>query len=316
MLSTGGQISPFINILHSALRAANLTTKIACCDGAGWEQSREQLLGVQHAGAENLIGLATSHGYLTPPSTPLSTSHRVWQTEWADLDGPSTFAWWNNHSAGEGLNWALRIQESFTKSNVSAFLGWLGAGNDTNSNSALIVLRKNDVIVSKRLWAFAQFSRFVRKGAVRLHAKVIPSPPNQNQYQPAWPGVRVSAFRNPDGGIAVQVINNSTEDDCVQINGVSTRGKILRRYLTNEEHDLSKMSINTAGKGEECVGDVVGALPAKSMVSFTVEVLRPFGSFGGPPPRPPPAVYQIERLSKILAPDRLKKRYWGEPKGP
>lgn len=279
MLSTGGQAASFLSILRPALQQANLTTQITCCDGAGWEQSRDQIAGIKDAHAEELMDVATSHGYISRPGLPFNTTKRVWQTEWADLDsGFNTQAWWVNGSAGEGLTWALRIQDAFIYSNVSAFLGWIGAGNST-TNSALISLQRDDVKVSKRLWAFAQFSRFIRPGAVRVSATQPAPLPNAtvDPFQTFFPerDVHVSAFRNPDGGVAVQVINNGNEDDCVQINGLSTTGSILRRYLTNDNYDLSRMSIDTHGKGGECNGNVVGASPAKSMVSFVIEKLVP-----------------------------------------
>lgn len=289
MLSTGNQAGDFLKIFAPILHASNLTTKpkITCCEGTGWEASREQLSGLKNARAKSLFDIATSHGYTSPPSLPLETSKKVWQTEWADLDsGIPTLDWFRNGSAGEGLTWALRIQDAFVKSNVSAFLGWIGAGN-TTTNSALILLHGDEIRVSKRLWAFGQFSRFVRPGAFRVQADIIPifySTTSGNITATttiSQKDFHVSAFAQPNNaGTIVQVINNSGEDDCIQIDGVSTTGAILRRYLTNELYDITKINIEThrnpeLAKPEECRGDVVGPVPARSMVSFVVERLVP-----------------------------------------
>lgn len=171
MVSSGEQAASFLEILSPTLQKSSLTTKIACCDGSGWEEQRERLTGIQNAGAESTLGIVTSHGYSSPLSTPLNTSKTVWQTEWADLEGAQTYAWYVNGSSGEGLTWANHIQQAFAVSNVSAFLHWIGAGN-TTTNSALILLDGDTVHVSKRLWAFAQWGRTVVPGAVRVDARV------------------------------------------------------------------------------------------------------------------------------------------------
>ena len=57
---------------------------------------------------------------------------------------------------------------------------------------------KKQVIPSKRLWAMANWSRFVRPGAVRVGTSGGPS------------GAKVSAFKNVDGTVSVQVIQGGT----------------------------------------------------------------------------------------------------------
>ncbi|KAE9972188.1 hypothetical protein EG328_005153 [Venturia inaequalis] len=226
MLSTGEQAADFLKVFHPVLKASGLNTTIACCDGEGWEGARERLSGIKEEGAEDTLEIATSHGYTAPPGIPFNTTKRVWQTEWADLSGPATLAWYNNGSTGEGLTWALHIHNAFVNSNVSAFLYWIGAGN-TTTNSALILLRKDQVNVSKRLWAFAQYSRLIRPGAKRIDATVvgqpiysvaalrhsISTPPRLHLFQKrnqTQPELFTSAFLNPDSSTVVYVINNSS----------------------------------------------------------------------------------------------------------
>ena len=135
----------------------------------------------------------------------------------------------------------------------------------------MILLRKDEVRVSKRLWAFAQYSRFVKPGAIRIDASIAHADESANTTQPFL----ATAFRNEDGGFAVQVINNGTMNDCVEIQGLNSTGRLLRRYLTNDEYDLTKMNINVETGGSDCSGDIVGTIPAKSMMSFVLEVFAP-----------------------------------------
>jgi hypothetical protein len=165
---------------------------------------------------------------------------------------PATLAWYRNGSEGEGLTWALNIQNAYATSNVSAFLYWIGAGN-TTTNSALILLHKDSVKVSKRLWAFAQFSRFVKPGAIRIDTSANVA--NHTKLSS-------TGFRNPDGSIAIQVINNGSSIGCVSIRGIDLTGRGARTYLTNNEYDLARLSILATDENDCSV------VPARSMVSF------------------------------------------------
>lgn len=255
MLSSGKQAADFLEVFSPTLRESGLKTEIACCDGSGWEQQRERLAGIQQAGAESALSIVTSHGYSSPPSTPFSTSRPVWQTEWADLEGPQTYAWYHNGSTGEGLTWANHIQQAFATSNVSAFLNWIGAGN-TTTNSALILLDGDKVNVSKRLWAYAQWGRTVTPGAVRIEAQVK-----------STDNVTSTAFRNDDGSVAVQVINNGDRPQQITVAGLLTRrwgpGPI-KAYLTNNEHDFSPILQRSWSKDRQ----IRARIPPFSMMSF------------------------------------------------
>lgn len=120
MQSSGQQAADFITVLAPALKAAGLKTQIACCDGSGWEQNRARITGIQAAGAENDLGLVTSHGYSSAPGAPFNTTKKVWQTEWSTFDSFNT-AWYATGGQSEGLTWANHIQSAFGTSNVSAF---------------------------------------------------------------------------------------------------------------------------------------------------------------------------------------------------
>jgi hypothetical protein len=161
-------------------------------------------------------------------------------------------SWHRNGSTGEGLTWALNIQKAYTTSNVSAFFYWLGAGNGT-TNSALILLQKDKVSVSKRLWAFAHFGRFVKPGAVRVEAIA-----ERNSR------VSASAFQNPDGGVSIQVINNGGRDACIRVEGLDFVGRGLRGYLSSNDNDISRFSVHSLEE-EDCT-----LIPRKSMISYVL----------------------------------------------
>jgi O-glycosyl hydrolase len=255
MLSNGTQSADFIKVLAPTLKAAGLDTKITCCDAAGWTSQARMLAGIQAAGAENLFSVVTSHGYSSPLDDPFNTTRPVWQTEWSDLHGNWTNSWYNTSAAGEGLTWAITIQNAFVQSNVSAFIYWQGA-EATGKNTALIRLDRDSFQASKRLWAMAQFSRFVRPGAVMIDTD------SEDER------VFSSAFLNSNGVVAVQIINNSTDDADIELRMSGGKGgPKLGMYLTNSENDLQDMGALTAVRN----GMWTSTVPAKSMVSF-VEV--------------------------------------------
>lgn len=195
--------------------------------------------------------------YTGAPNSPINTKHPVWQTENADLQGAWTtgFASGSGSSAGLGLLWAERIYDAITKANVSAYLYWVGVqGGATNSKLIRISDDKTQVIASKRLWAFANWSRHVRPGAVRVGTSGGPS------------GARVSAFRNVDGGVAVQIIQSGTGTGSVNVKVPGYVTKRAQAWLTDDSHSCDEQA---AAVGSD--GSVSANIPGKSMLTVMLE---------------------------------------------
>ncbi|KAJ5811938.1 hypothetical protein N7474_008239 [Penicillium riverlandense] len=255
MLSNGTQAADFIRVLAKTIKKSGLDLKINCCDGIGWDDQEAMLSGLQ-AGPDpaiNYIDAVTGHGYNSAPTYPLSTNKKTWLTEWADLSGGYTpFTFYENGGPGEGMTWANHIQVSMRDAGTSAFLYWIGAENST-SNSALINLINNEVQPSKRFWAFAQFSKFVRPGARRIDA----SSSNAN--------VTVSSFKNRNGAIATQLLNQGDADVKVnvRIDGLNS-GVPVQPFITNNEYDLEHLAPIRLARD----GSFNAQIPAWSMVSF------------------------------------------------
>ncbi|KAF2117166.1 putative endo-exoxylanase [Lophiotrema nucula] len=257
MFSDGFQAADFLGILRPTLAKAGLgLVQIVCCEATGWSDGADLLAELQSVpGAEDMLDIYSVHGYSTNPTLPLNTSHKVWQTEWADLDGKWNPAWDNLGKDGEGISWANKIQQAFTLSNVSGFLYWIGA-EQGDSNSALVHLQNDTVAASGRLWAFAQFSRFVKPGAIRLDTK------SSIGY------VGASAFVNVNGGNAIQVINNGHVDVLaeVEVQGVDDKG-YAGSWITNNENDLTRDDVPTIhGVFNGLTFNVT--IPKRSMMSF------------------------------------------------
>ena len=118
--------------------------------------------------ANSYIGVIASHGYTGFPTFALTGTGQkhIWQTEWSTFD-----AWnpsWDDGSYPSGFTWAQRTYLGLTAANLSAFFSWWGLGLNSTDNQGLIRYKNNTVETSKRLWALANYSRFVRPGAIRI----------------------------------------------------------------------------------------------------------------------------------------------------
>ncbi|KAJ5929802.1 hypothetical protein N7454_006752 [Penicillium verhagenii] len=255
MLSNGTQATNFIRILAKTIKASGFDLQITCCDGIGWDDQEAMMPGLE-AGPDpaiNYLDVVTGHGYDSAPTYALSTKKKTWLTEWADLTGDFTpYTFYENGGPGEGLTWANHIQVALRDAGTSAFLYWIGAENST-TNSALINLINTEVVPSKRFWAFAQFSKFVRPGSRRVEATS------------SHTNVTVSSFENQSGKIATQLLNqlDVEVDVSVQISGVKA-GIAVQPYITNNEYDLEAL-----GHIETLSGGLFKTkIPARSMVTF------------------------------------------------
>lgn len=253
MSFNGGQAAEFIEVLRPTLDAADLThVQINCCDTMGYGVMNSFLNSMR--GVESMMGVATGHSYTSSPNSPLSTSLKSWQTEAADNEGPWTSAWSQGGGPGDGMTLANNIHTAITAGNVSAYLYWIGAQDrPSNTNSKMIRVVNGAVEPSKRLWAMANWSRFVRPGAVRVGAE-------------GGMGVRTSAFVNTDGALAVQVINGGGEQAVtISVSGEEYVGGSAAAWVTDNERDCDEIE---ASVGDD--GSVSGSVPGQSMVTFVV----------------------------------------------
>ncbi len=249
MYMTPAQAADFVPYLGRALAALHLPTRVACCDAEGWLDSAgfsgaqsytKAVLG--DPAAARYIGIITAHGYTSPPSVPLTSARPVWETEWANFSrwDPA----WDDATGGDGFTWAQDIQSALTQGAVNAFFYWWGASAST-ANSGLIQVAGPTINLSKRYWAFAAFGRYIRPGAVRVGAVATDS------------NLQVSAFRNRDGSLVVEVLNTGTSGEPIALKGIGTSG--ASAYLTDEGDSLTP---EPAGAGLQA--------PARSLTTIVL----------------------------------------------
>jgi hypothetical protein len=256
MQSSGTQAADFIKVLRPTLDAANLTSVgINCCEATGWSVTQQHAQQLSAAGALGMVYAVTSHEYTSRISGTLSTKARAWQTEYSDLNGGWTTAWYSNGASGDGYTWANTVYNGVVNSNLSAYLFWEGVqdrATNNNNNEKLILIDGQKYEVAKRLWAFAQW-RVVRPGAVRIAAT-------------GGSNLKSAAFLNTDGSVAVVVINSGAATQNVGISvGGAVVGQKVRAWYTDNTHDMSEATVAVGSDGTASA-----SVSGRGMISFLV----------------------------------------------
>ncbi|GAB3173667.1 hypothetical protein GCM10027059_45100 [Myceligenerans halotolerans] len=223
------QITDFLRVFGPTVERSGLDIDIACCDAAGWDRQVQYSQAIEaDPEADRWVDVHTGHSYVTSARGPLPTDAKTWMSEYAL---PAT-AWnelWDGGGANSGLALANDIHDTLTAAQVNAYVSWFGAS--LNNTAAPIQIDGDTYHVSKRLWATAAYSRFVRPGAHRVTAGT------EGQQ------LKISGFRNADGRRVVNVINNRdtalTLD--LELQGAEA-GDSLTTYRTDEGHDLAATS--------------------------------------------------------------------------
>lgn len=223
MRFTPAQAAEFVKVLGPTVRRSGLPIRLACCDAAGWSEQQEYTTAIEaDPKARREITTHTGHPYRNPVTAPLATGERTWMSEWS----PNGTTWneaWDDGSGYDGFTVARNIHDTLTTGQANGYVFWFGASLGTTRG--LIQLDGDNYRVSKRLWALASYSRFIRPDAVRVPART------------ADPALKVSAYRNTDGSRVVEILNSATgtvsADFTLDIPGRPTA------YVTDESRSLA-----------------------------------------------------------------------------
>jgi glucosylceramidase len=228
MRFTPEQAVDFVKVFGPTLRRSGLGTEMLCCDSFGWQDQAaySAAIGADPV-ADRYVKTHTAHFYGSRATGPLPTNERVWMSEWT----PSGDAWveaWDDGTPASGFTMAESIHEAFAVGLASGYVSWFGASPGATRGFIQIASYGDGYRVSKRLWAFAAYSRFIRPGAVRVPAHVVD------------PNVKVTAFRNADGSMIVELLNTGTAGVSVRF---TTDIPVHRAttYLTDETHSVQRV---------------------------------------------------------------------------
>jgi O-glycosyl hydrolase len=258
MIMSPAQTANVMAILGATLARSGLATRAECCASISWKYAQRYAAAIETGKqAATATALFTSHGYFAAPNSPLAGwSEPVWQTEWAPFGFQAWDPAWDDGSLSSGLTWAQNIYTGLTAANLGAFLYLWGANTTgmTGPNTGLVKVTGHTVATSGRLWAFANYSRFIRPGAVRIGTTAA-----------RRTGLQVTAFRNRDGSTAVIALNSTHSRQAASFSLRGLDAAHVTPYLTDTSHQLSALSpvavINHA---------FTATLPPRSLVTYDV----------------------------------------------
>jgi hypothetical protein len=98
----------------------------------------------------------------------------------------------------------------------------------------------------------------VRPGAIRVGASGGPS------------GAKVSAFKNVDGTVSVQVIQGGSGSGSVLVKVNGFKANAAQAWITDNTHDCNEQATTLATDGSSASAQV----PGRSMVTFVLEPLN------------------------------------------
>ena len=263
------QTANFLDVLGPTLASSGLSTKMECCATEGWDYAQQYAAAIEADSTANAdTAVFTSHGYTAAPTSPLSGwSKPAWETEWSTFE-----SWdpaWDDGTDASGLTWAQHIYQGLTGANLSAFLYWWGSTtpSENGDNEGLIQINGSTVAASGRLWAFANYSRYVHPGAVRIAATSSNS------------AVDLAAFKNTDGTVAVVALNTGSAADPItySLSGTGTpNGATVTPYLTNGSNNVAAQAATSVSGGS-----FSASIPARSLVTYVVGSTGSGGGGGG-----------------------------------
>ncbi|WP_086664706.1 glycoside hydrolase family 30 protein [Lentzea kentuckyensis] len=223
--------------------------KVACCDSFGWDQQSTYTKAIEaDPVARRIVATHTGHTYASPITGPLPTSRRTWMSEWS----PNGTTWnenWDDGSGYDGFTIAKAVHTALTTGNANGYVYWYGAS--VGATRGLIQMDGDGYHVSKRLWALANYSRFIRPNATRVGATTS----NGN--------LLLSAFRNTDGSLAVVALNTGGTEESVSYAVKNSAATKATPYLTNTTGNTTAQSpIRLTG------GKFTTTIPARSLITY------------------------------------------------
>ncbi|WP_198586763.1 carbohydrate binding domain-containing protein [Glycomyces xiaoerkulensis] len=258
------QINDFVQVMGPTIAESGIDADLVCCDSFGWDEQTGYTEAIEaDPEAAQWVDIHAGHSYASASNHPLPTEATTWMSEYALSASEEFNPAWDAGGGNSGLALANHIHDTVAMGEVNAYISWFGAS--LNNTAAPIQLDGADYNVSKRLWATAAYSRFVRPEAHRVDAGTDGTL------------LKISAYRNADGSRVVNLINNrdSRAEVDLDLEGVKP-GTCIATYVTDEDHSLEEVDDSRFNRSGTTV-----ELPARSLVTLEIAASPRCGGIHG-----------------------------------
>jgi glucuronoarabinoxylan endo-1,4-beta-xylanase len=201
---TGVQFHDFVTNLYGALSAKGMgSTKIILAESQNWTDPRALAApAMSDSAVAAEVGIIANHNYVAnnsvgdqnTPAAIASYGKALWETEVALLSG-------SDSSIANAVYFARRIHLFMTRAQANAYHYWWLVGYGTGNQGLL----DTSAAPTKRLFAFGQYSRFVRPNFNRMDSTS------------SQPSALISAYRDTNStAFAIVVVNTNAATDVLQ----------------------------------------------------------------------------------------------------
>lgn len=254
----GSQIKEFLaDYLKPKFEAEGLEqVKVIAAEPSWWSEDM-MTPALNDPTASSRIDIVGAHNYTIPilnikqPQTPFkvaqSKGKKVWMTE---VSSPGTY----DPSIASGINLAKEMHTFMTKVNANAYLYWTGAIPGNNDEGLINVdLSTSTYDLTKRYYAFGNFSKFIKPSYERIEATENPIS-----------DVYTSAYTDPNQSkVFIVAINDSNETKEFTMNPTDFYTDALTPYITNSTYNLEELDPVTTSRG---LFEIV--LPPQSITTY------------------------------------------------
>lgn len=247
MTMSTAQVIDFIHVLGPIVRDSGIHVNINCCDSATWTGTTGAVGYTSALTADTAVPSAasyitafTGHEYGATATTQLpADGKKSWMSEWGPQSPAAYNPTWDevfagtNNNTNNGMFVANDISNALNLGGVSAYIWWYA--DSTGATGGMIQMGAatgaSSFVVTKRLYALGHFARFVHPGAHQV--TVSTNNPNLN----------VTAFINEDGTKVINVVNNDTSTDTLNLSlDPHTANWVPASYFTDENDTIAPTS--------------------------------------------------------------------------
>jgi len=241
---TAQQLHDFVPYLAQALSSAGYgSVKLMIAEEGVWGNSYSTAA-MNDPAVASKISILAAHEYKGVLASPLSwnnlTTQRIWETEVSDSGA-------YDDSISSGLTYARMIHGALTSANVNAWHYWSLSGISFQDNEGLTDSFGHP---ARRAYTLGNYSKFVLPGWSRVDVA------NKT-------GLLVSAFKGPDTGAAIVVVNSGPAVANQQFNVGASMGASVVPWITSRKSSLQAQAPVPVSSGSFTYG-----IPGDSVVTF------------------------------------------------